>query len=250
MNPLEQFEINKKQRIESFEADKKLNQSSMQFMVDSCFSSYTYNFSWMGVPIIQYPQDMVIMQELICQIKPDLIIETGVAHGGSLVYYSSIMELIGKGRIIGIDIDIRDHNRNVIENHQMYPRISLIEGSSVDERTVAKVKDLILPSDKNIIVCLDSMHTHDHVLSELNLYSEFVTPGSYLVVFDTTAGLFDDEILNEMSKNYKFKPWGKDSNPLTAVQTFIEKNKLFEIDKSFHLKAQITNCYSGFLKRI
>jgi cephalosporin hydroxylase len=202
----------------------------------------------MGVPIIQFPQDMAIMQELIWDQKPDLIIETGIAHGGSLVFYASIMELIGKGRIIGIDVDIRSHNKKVIESHPMAHRIKMIEGSSVDKSTISKVKSEINDA-KKIMVCLDSKHTHDHVLKELNLYSSFVTKGSYIVVFDTTAQIFDEEVLTDLAKNYQFSPWGKDSNPHSALHEFLEKDDDFEIDKDFHLKAMITNCFEGFLKK-
>ena len=205
MDLVEQFRQEREKRISSYEDDIKANTIAKEFVIQSCYNQYTYNFSWMGVPIIQFPQDMAVMQELIWDQKPDLIIETGIAHGGSLVFYASIMELIGHGQIIGIDNEIRSHNREVIENHPMAHRIKMIEGSSVDNSTIDKVKQEI-NSAKKIMVCLDSKHTHEHVLQELNLYSSFVSKGSYLVVFDTTAQIFDEETLNDLAKTYRFSP--------------------------------------------
>ena len=154
---------------------------------------YSYNFSWLGRPIIQYPQDMIAMHELIWQVKPDLIIETGIAHGGSLIYYASLLELIGKGEVLGIDIDIRDHNKKEILNHFMLKRITMIEGSSTAPEILEQI-EIHVHGKKNVMVLLDSNHTHDHVLRELRLYSKFVTKGSYLVVFDT--------IIEDLPKNF------------------------------------------------
>src|SRR6185312_5177663 len=197
-NPIELFKKECAEGIESYSTNKELKDAAHQFNIVSNNDKYSYNFTWMGRPIIQYPQDMIAMQELIWDIKPDLIIETGIAHGGSLIYYASIMELIGKGEILGIDIDIRTHNRNEIESHPMSKRISMIEGSAVDENIVAQVREKA--KDKAVImVCLDSNHTHDHVLQELKLYSPFVTVGSYCVVFDT--------IIQDMPAHMYDRPW-------------------------------------------
>lgn len=149
-------------------------QASKSFTEASIQSGYSFNFKWMGRPIIQYPQDIVAMQEIIWEIKPDLIIETGIAHGGSLIYYASLLELIGKGTVLGVDIDIRKHNREEIEKHPMFKRISMIEGSAISTDIIEQVKKFT-ENKKSILVCLDSNHTHDHVLEELKLYSPFVT---------------------------------------------------------------------------
>ena len=230
--------------------NKEFQELGKEFVKQSCLKQYTYNFSWMGRPIIQFPQDMIVMQELIWEIQPDLIIETGIAHGGSLVYYASIMELIGKGRIVGVDVEIRDHNLKALEEHPMFKRIDLVEGSSVDQSTLAEVSKKVTDSDKVIMVCLDSKHTHDHVLLELNSFSRFVTSQSYLVVFDTTAQIFDNVTLEKLADSYRFSPWGKDSNPHSALKQFLEINKEFVIEPSWHQKALITNCFEGFLKRL
>jgi cephalosporin hydroxylase len=249
MNPIEQFEQEKKNRIKKYQTDSpKIKETAMQFNIDSCFEQYTYNFSWMGRPIIQFPQDMVAMQELIWDIKPDLIIETGIAHGGSLVFYASVMELIGKGKIIGVDVEIREYNKEAIESHPMYKRIEMIVGSSISKSVVDEVATKVKKDDV-VLVCLDSKHTHDHVLEELRAYSKFVTPGSYLVVFDTTAESFPNEVIEELSKEYRFQPWGKNSNPSSALHEYLKEDDQFEIDSSIHNKLMITNCIDGFLKR-
>lgn len=149
---------------------------------------YTYTFSWFGRPIIQMPEDMIRIQELIYKLKPDVIVETGVAHGGSLIYYASICRAIGKGRVVGVDIEIRPHNRNSIEEHELYPLITLIEGSSVEESTLEKVKNCINHGEK-VLVILDSCHTRDHVYNELKMYSELVSKEFYIVVQD---GIMED----------------------------------------------------------
>jgi len=243
------FENEKERRIASYGQDRELKKSAKNFFQKSCFNKYTYNFSWMGVPIIQFPQDMIVMQELIFELQPDLIIETGIAHGGSLIYYASIMELLGRGRIIGVDIEIRQHNREVLENHRLFHRIELVEGSSIDESTLQQVSSMVSNQDKVVLVCLDSKHTHDHVYQELLKYSNFVTDDSYLVVFDTTAEVLDKETLEKLAENYRFKPWGKNSNPHSAVQQFLSESKDFDVDDRWHNKVRITNCYEGFLRK-
>src|SRR5437868_6438520 len=162
-NPVQEFIDERQHRITSNSSNQKLRQAADAFNVESNKAQYSYNFSWMGRPIIQYPQDMIAMQEIIWKVKPDLIIETGIAHGGSLIYYASLLELIGKGEVLGIDIDIRDHNRKEIEAHPMYKRIRMIQGSSIDNDVAAQVKKDAAGKEK-ILVCLDSNHTHEHVL--------------------------------------------------------------------------------------
>src|SRR5687767_2059719 len=179
-----QFEQERLERLAANRQNKALIESADAFNAASNKAMYSYNFSWMGRPIIQYPQDIIAMQEIIWQTKPDLIIETGIAHGGSIVYYASLLELIGKGLVLGIDIDIREHNKKAIEAHPMFKRIKMFEGSSVDENMLQKVKE-VAKDKEMILVVLDSNHTHEHVLAELRMYSELVTKGSYLVVFDT-----------------------------------------------------------------
>ncbi|MDY7055161.1 cephalosporin hydroxylase family protein [Limnospira fusiformis] len=216
---------------------------TLDWIIDSARVKYTYKFSWMGRPIIQFPQDMIAMQEIIWKVKPDLIIETGIAHGGSLIFYSSMLELMGgEGQILGIDVDIRQHNRVEIEKHPMFKRITMIEGSSIDDEIVKQVYDVA--QDKGtVLVVLDSNHTHDHVLKELELYSPLVTKDSYLVVFDTVVEDMPEDFFPD-------RPWGKGNNPKTAVWEFLETNKRFEIDKNIDSKLLITVAPDGYLKCI
>ena len=202
---------------------------------------YSYNFTWLGCPIIQFPQDMIAVQEIIWQVKPDLIIETGIAHGGSLIFYASMLELLGNnGQVLGIDIDIREHNRVEIEKHPMFKRITMIEGSSIDEEIVRQVYDFA-KNKKQVLVLLDAMHTHDHVLKELQLYSPLVTKGSYLVVFDTIIEDMPDDFFPD-------RPWGKGNNPKTAVWEFLKTNDRFVVDKEIETKLLITVAPDGYLK--
>lgn len=204
---------------------------------------YAYNFRWMGRPVIQFPQDMLAMQEIIWDVKPDLVIETGIAHGGSLVYYASLLELIGgDGYVLGIDIDIRQHNRAAIESHPMFRRIELIEGSSVSEEVAETVRGHV-KGKKAVLVVLDSNHTHSHVLEELRIYAAHVTRGSYIVVFDTLLEDMPDDLLQD-------RPWGKGNNPKTAVREFLAGTDVFEIDKNIESKILITVAPDGYLKRV
>jgi cephalosporin hydroxylase len=241
-NPIEQFQNERNERIKSFNTNMALKAATQQFNIESIKARYSYNFSWMGRPIIQYPQDMIAMQELIWEIKPDLIIETGIAHGGSLIYYASILELIGKGEILGIDIDIREHNKKAIEEHPMFKRISMIQGSAIDPIIIEMVKENV-KDKKTIMVLLDSNHTHEHVLEELRLYNQFVTINSYLVVFDT--------IVEDLPKGiYDDRPWDVGKNPKTAVWEFLKTNSDFEIDHSIDDKLLISVAPQGYLKKI
>jgi cephalosporin hydroxylase len=221
--------------------DKRLRSISNNFIELTSKYKYTYNFSWLGRPIIQFPQDIVAVQEIIWQVKPDLIIETGIAHGGSLIFYASMLELLGgDGRVLGIDIDIREHNRVEIEKHPMYKRITMIQGSSIDEDIAKQVYDFA-KNKKQILVVLDSMHTHDHVLKELEFYSPLVAKGSYLVVFDTAIEDMPEDFFPD-------RPWGKGNNPKTAVWEFLKTNNRFEIDKEMENKLLITVALDGYLK--
>jgi cephalosporin hydroxylase len=221
--------------------DERLRSISNNFIELTGKYKYTYNFSWLGRPIIQFPQDIIAMQEIIWQVKPDLIIETGIAHGGSLIFYASMLELLGNnGQVLGIDIDIREHNRVEIEKHSMFKRITMIEGSSVD-KDIAKQVYNFARDKKEILVVLDSMHTHDHVLRELELYSPLVTKDSYLVVFDT--------VIEDMPEDFfPDRPWGKGNNPKTAVWEFLKTNNRFIVDKEIENKLLITVAPDGYLK--
>ncbi len=241
MDPIKEFEREVSNNISRIGADQNIARLSMKWMCDATSHKYTYNFRWMGRPIIQLPQDIVAMQELIWQVKPDLIIETGIAHGGSLVFYASMLELLGgEGKVLGIDIDIREHNRREIEKHPMFKRITMIEGSSTDASVIEKVRRFAR-GKMQVMVCLDSLHTHDHVLQELEAYSPLVTPGSYCVVFDTII----EDLPDESSAD---RPWGKGNNPKTAVWEFLKKNDRFMIDKTVENKLLITVCPDGYLK--
>ena len=243
-NPIEEFIEERKLRVQANGNNESLLAAAENFNTESNKAQYSYNFSWMGRPIIQYPQDMMAMQEIIWNLKPDLIIETGIAHGGSLIYYASLLELIGNGEIVGIDIDIREHNRLEIENHPMFKRINMIQGSSIDPLIVEKVKEFTI-GKKTILVTLDSNHTHEHVLAELNMYAPFVSLNSYIVVYDT--------IVEKLPQDYlpgHLRPWGIGDNPLTAVKDFLKENEQFEVDSAINNKLLISVAPDGYLKRI
>ena len=201
---------------------------------------YAYNWSWYGRPIIQFPSDLMAMQMLILHERPDLIIETGIAHGGALIFYASMMELLGAGRVVGIDIDIREHNRRAIEAHPLAGRITMIEGSSVDPGVAAKTAELARDA-KRVFVCLDSNHTADHVAQELELYAPLVTRGGYLVVFDT---LIEDLPASE----FPDRSWGPGNSPKTAVHEFLANNPRFVIDRDLEQRLLFTVAPDGYLK--
>jgi cephalosporin hydroxylase len=226
--------------MSNFNNFKKITED---WFIESVHNRYSYNFSWMGRPIIQYPQDIIAMQEIIWQVKPQLIVETGIAHGGSLIFYASMLELLGgSGMVLGIDIDIRAHNRNEIEKHPMFKRIKMIEGSSIDRKVTSQVHDYA--KDKSpVVVILDSMHTHEHVLEELNAYSPLVTKDSYLVVFDTVVEDLPEDLFSD-------RPWSKGNNPKTAVREFLKSNNRFEIAKDIENKMLITVAPDGYLRCI
>lgn len=229
------------QTIAAMGADEEMQALASHLFVRSCEFRYSYNFSWLGRPIIQYPQDIMAMQEIIWKVKPDLIVETGVAHGGSLVFYASMLELLGgDSQIVGIDIDIRPHNRAAIEAHPLYRRIVLLEGSSTDQHIVDSVYNLA-KERRSILVVLDSNHTHDHVLKELELYSPLVQQGGYLVVFDTVVEDMPDGFFHD-------RPWGRGNNPKTAVRQFLKTNDRFEVDPEYQQKLLLTVAPEGYLK--
>ncbi len=226
----------------SIENIKDFREISKIWFEKSVDNKYSYNFTWLGRPIIQYPQDILIMQELVWNIKPEIIVETGVAHGGSVIFYASMLELIGgTGKVIGIDVDIRQQNRVEIEKHPMFKRIVLLEGSSTSEEIVKQVMNITI--GKKVLLVLDSLHNHKHVFDELILYSPLIRSGSYIVVFDT--------VIEDLPRGYfKDRPWDKGDNPKTAVREFLKNNDRFIIDNEIEKKTIITVAPDGFLKCI
>jgi len=235
-------------RIEANAGNEQLGSSAHNFLKDSLAPGYSYNFSWLGRPIIQYPQDIVAMQELIWEVQPQLIIETGIAHGGSLIFSASMLELNAAcggphdAQVLGIDIDIRAHNYEAIKAHPMSRRISMLQGSSIAPDIVEQVKALAAAAER-VLVCLDSNHTHDHVLAELEAYAQLTTVGSYCVVFDT--------IVEDMPASmFPDRSWGPGNNPKTAVHEFLRRHPEFEIDKRMDHKLLISVAPDGYLKRV
>ena len=229
------------QLIAQMAADPQLRTLSREFFNRTCDYRYTYNFKWLGRPIIQYPQDMIALQEVIWDVQPELIIETGIAHGGSLIFSASLLQLMGgNGRVLGLDIDIRPHNLKAIQEHPLAHRIDMLEGSSVDDSIAEKVRD-IAAGKSPVMVILDSNHTHEHVLRELQLYAPLVTKGSYLVVFDT--------VVEQMSPDaFPDRPWGVGNNPYTAVQEFLQTTDRFELNAEIENKLLLTVGPGGWLK--
>ena len=254
---IKEFQEEVRRNIEEISKDEELKEYALKWIVESFYKKYSYNFSWMGRPIIQYPQDIVAMQELVWSVKPDLIIETGIAHGGSLIFYSSMMQLVygtdyTKGHVLGIDIDIREHNRREIEAHPMFDRITMFEGSSIDDSIMAKIDEFVIKGQyKKILVVLDSMHTTEHVLEELRKYSKYVTKGSYIVAMDT----YTEKVFGEIEKQGKGaehlnRDFGANSGPLSAVKIFLDENCRFEIADDVWEKLSITCAPQGYLRCI
>jgi len=237
-----EFDQRNKKFINLMNKDQSLLKKSRDW-VDLAFDyEYVYHFRWLGRPIIQFPQDMVAVQELIWKIKPDFIIESGIARGGSLIFYASILQLMNHGKIIGIDIDIREHNKKEIEKHFLFKRIKMIQGSSTDPIVIDQIKKII-KNKKKIMILLDSNHTEEHVLKELEIFSKFVGSGSYIIVFDT--------IIENMRKHhFKNRLWNHGNNPRTAISKFLKQNKRFKIDCDITKKLLITSCPDGYLKCI
>lgn len=269
MNPIDQFKLEVSRNISGLGQDIELQSLSNKWLSDISKHKYPYNFEWLGRPIIQIPQDIVALQEIIFAVKPDLIIETGIAHGGSLVLSASILALVEycdaiesgapldpkkpRSKVLGIDIDIRAHNRAAIESHPMANRIEMIEGSSIDPSVIDRVK-IIANGAGKIMVILDSNHTHEHVLAELEAYAPLTSPGSYCIVFDTLI----EDMPNEM---FDDRPWGKDNNPKTAVWEYLrlldiegrdalDGEKLhLKIDKQIECKLLLSVAPDGYLQR-
>ena len=221
MSEEQKFLSKREQQISKQGENQKFRDVTNDWMHESIQSNYSYNFDWLGRPVIQYPQDLIGTQQLLWSIKPDLIIETGIARGGSLIFYASMLELIAQcggpkhSKVIGIDIDIRSHNKEAITAHPMSKRIEMIQGSSIDEKIFNTVKNEAKAA-KNVLVCLDSNHTHDHVLKELRLYGQLVSLNSYIIVFDTVVEDLDPNLIIE-------RPWTKGNNPKTAVFSYLEE---------------------------
>src|SRR5262245_33956717 len=243
MNEMEKFAAEVKEHIRGMADDDDLQALSRIWIREITPHKYTYNFTWLGRPIIQMPQDMIALQEIVWRTKPELIIETGVAHGGSLIYSASLLEMLGgNGRVLGLDIDIRAHNRREIAAHPLFNRIQLVEGSSSADSTLEQVRQYAAGYER-VLVILDSNHTHGHVLKELELYSPFVRAGNYLIVFDT--------LIEDMPASFfdpAKRPWGKGNNPKTATHEFLKANDRFEIDAAIHQKLLITVAPDGYLR--
>lgn len=245
---VKQFETEKLARIEAYGKDTKFQQQSHAWLEESMRKYYVYNFSWLGRPIIQNPIDMVAMQEIIWEVKPDLIIETGIAHGGSLIFSASMLVLNAAcggpedAEVLGIDIDIRTHNRKAIEEHPLFKHITMIEGSSTAPDIIAQVHEKT-KGKKRILVCMDSNHTHEHVLAELQAYAPLTSVGSYCVVFDT----FVEDVPADVFHN---RPWHPGNSPKSAVHEYLKTHPEFEIDKNIQNKLMITLVPDGYLKRV
>ena len=256
-DPHQTFLEERNERISGNAKNKDLKRAARVFRNQSVESLYSYNFSWFGRPIFQYPQDIMAMQEIIWKVQPDVIIETGIAHGGSLIFYASMLALLdlcdthpadsvvsvmkNSRKVIGVDIDIRTHNRIAIQNHPLSDRIELIEGSSIDREIISTVRTRV-ENQERILVCLDSNHTHNHVAAELEAYAPLVSSESYCVVFDT--------LIEEMPEGYySDRPWDKGNNPMTAVQSFLRKHPEFSVDKSIDNTVLISVSPNGYLQR-
>ncbi|MDA5095741.1 cephalosporin hydroxylase family protein [Aliiroseovarius sp. KMU-50] len=244
----QEFENERREDIARMAADEGFSAKTLDWLAQAQERRYSYQFDWMGLPIIQYPQDIVAMQELVWSLKPDLIIETGIARGGSVIFYASLLELNamcggpGDAIVVAVDIDIRAQNRQAIEAHPMAHRLDLIEGSSIDPDVISQIREKVA-GRRSVLVCLDSNHTHDHVLEELRAYGPLVTHNSYVVVFDTLIETLPDTAIGD-------RPWGPGDNPMTAVHSYLQEDDHFEIDHARHTKLQITVARNGYLKRV
>jgi len=255
---MNQFEIEKQNRIITMSRDEALGTAADNFMIKSLEALYSYNFSWLGRPIIQYPQDIVAVQELVFNTRPDLIIETGIAHGGSLILSASLLALLdledhlkdstkstfgsSRRKVIGVDVDIRSANRSALDQHFLKPWIHLIEGSSISPEVISEVTEAASKFSK-VMVCLDSNHTADHVAAELEAYGVLTSVGCYCVVFDTVV----EHMPEQLSRD---RPWGPNNNPMTAVRSFLSENSIFEVDDSITRKLLLSVAPDGYLKRI
>ncbi|MCX7562337.1 cephalosporin hydroxylase family protein [Xanthomonadaceae bacterium XH05] len=257
MNDIERFRAEVAHNIAGLRQDVDVQALSRIWLREITRHKYAYNFRWLGRPVIQFPQDMAGLQELVWSVQPDLIIETGIAHGGSLMLSASLLALLDyceaadagvpldprapKRKVLGIDIDIRSHNREAIEAHPMAARIEMIEGSSIDPEVVRRVHERA--AGQRVLVLLDSNHTHDHVLAELDAYAPLVLPGSYCVVYDTLIEDMPDDLAGD-------RPWRHGNNPKTAVREFLSRNSGFEVDEDMEAKLLITVAPGGYLRRL
>jgi cephalosporin hydroxylase len=239
-------------QIEAQGADRDLLAATSMFFSLANNHGYSYHFECLGRPLIQYPQDIVQVQEIISQIAPNLVVETGIAHGGSLVLSASMLCLLdvmegldprqSSRKVVGVDIDIRPHNRKALDDHPLRFKMELIEGSSIDPEIIQEVRSHAVDVDR-VLVSLDSNHSHEHVLAELNAYADLVSVGSYCIVFDTVvedlpAGSFPD------------RPWDVGNNPKTAVHEWLKTHPEFVIDKDIDNKLLISVAPDGYLRRI
>lgn len=244
----DEFEVEKLALLEEQGNNQAAAEIALGFISETAQTKYSYQFSWLGRPVIQFPQDMIAVQELIWSVQPDLIIETGIAHGGSLILSASLLELNAvcggpkDAEVLGIDIDIRAHNRKAIEAHPMFKRISMLEGSSIDSAIIEQAKAKCVGKQR-ILIFLDSNHTHDHVLEELKAYAPLTSIGSYCVVFDT--------VIEDLPVNmFGDRPWSVGNNPKTAVWEYLKTHPEFQIDKSIQHKLLVTVAPDGYLKRV
>jgi len=246
-NPIDTYLQEAEQRIQTYPKDKQLVDSANEFRIHTCRTMYSYNFTWAGIPIIQNPWDIQAFQELVWKVKPEVIVETGIAFGGSLMLSSSMLGIledcgiITEGIVVGVDIDIREHNRVSIRNHPLSKRIHMIEGSSVEQYTVSEVSNIA--DGRKTLVCLDSSHTHEHVLEELSLYTPLVSKDSYCIVYDTGISEVPEDKLSP-------REWNRYRNPKSAVNEFLTNTSEFEIDRSFDKKYLIPAAVGGYLRRI
>jgi cephalosporin hydroxylase len=241
MNATQLFEQERADEITAQGRDAELRALSRAWMNAANARKYSYHFTWMGRPIIQYPHDIVALQELLWEVKPDLVIETGIAHGGSAILSASLLELIGHGEVLAIDIDIREHNRAAIETHPMAKRIRLVQGSSIDPEVVAGVQ--AAAAGKRVLVILDSNHTHHHVLAELEAYAPLVAVGSYCVVMDTV-------IEDLPAESFPDRPWTRGDNPKTAVRRWLVQHPEFEVDAARDAQLLVSVAPEGYLRRV
>lgn len=236
------FEREKREAASRMAADKELAKAALAVNTAADRHDWSYQWSWLGLPVIQLPPDIVALQEVIWETRPQLVIETGIARGGSLVLYASILELIGEGEVLGVDIDIRAHNREAIETHPVAGRIRMIEGSSLDDAIVDEAQGAAAQVER-VMVVLDSNHTHEHVLGELRAYAPLVTVGQFLVVADT----FVEQI---PPQEHRPRPWGPGNNPATALQAWLEESEGFEPDPFVENKLLLTASPGGYLRRV
>lgn len=234
------LESDRLKSAKTLEQDNELQSLAIDLITKSDQHGHAYQWNWMGLPIIQSMEDIVAAQELIWKVKPDVIVETGIAWGGSMVFYASMLELIGKGRVIGIDVALPQSNIDEIMKYKFSNRITLIHGSSVDQKIVDQVKAQIKPGEK-VLLGLDSNHTHDHVLEELQLYSPLVTKDSYIIVSDTVV---EDIPVQE----HRPRAWGPGNNPRTAVNEFLKTTDRFVLDDYYNAKLLVTFDKGGYLR--